>query len=883
MNISRPLLLVCWVLPAAMSAPAVDGPTNRVCLKSPDAYKGYTVKRVRIETPLSINTPLSFLFGAQQQLQKEFESTKQQLPLKEGMSFDRAVHSASIEKLWNKYNEPVLRPGERLRVTYVTYSLEECDETAKTVEVVYRIYSSDFFYYASRIFEMRSDKFTRSLAPGRISAPGAIANTNNKVLPQPVAGYNRSRGLFAGTRASFKSEGGIFDRMDMEVFGSANSSTAGLNFSGSEGFNAGWLSYLNWRLGYSYFNLPSGEVDLKAGTVVAQLFGASQPVGNSNFVLRFGASIEGGNRLTDLEKNFDLSSAPAQSSYGAAKLYTGVTFNHGRQAWNASYGLQLGNNDAGFSVDYLKHIVDTIYDARFLWREHRPLRLEMQFTAGAIQSFSGRAPIVERFFGGNAQRRFIEGDEWIINNSPLIRSFPQNRLNRIGPNAPIGGKNFFSFNVTLTQPLWNRPAVPDEISRDTGVRSAIGAGLQTARRATFDSYVVEEPQYNELYKVLLASLNDLAAAVEPLPDKLEDLRSQDPPQSVLDKIEQIGDDPVLGTDLLEDAQESIDEAKSNKDQFRTGIRTLIVGFSASRPGLITRLVIDLTELQEALRQADLRSDAEQIEAAAKKLQQLQSEMLPRFNQLLVFGEISMADLQPARAVLKSGTATDDVERVLQRMERMVGEIKLQSGGAKPITDLISPLETLIDEADSALAIATANPDASSVDDVQNSIDQLMVGFGELAPAAAARITTEIKRIRQPLAANFNAQALELAKEADKLSAFQKEVGKRLQTIKRTKPERKARRDIAFAARSLETVFRELNLIAISPIIMFDAAHIGRQTDNNQGGARYGLGTGFRFSLVTLDVTVGYSWNLDRRPAEGRGAFAFSMSISDIFR
>lgn len=869
-----------------MYALAADGPTDRVCRKSPDAYKGYTVKQVRIETPLSIKTPLSFLFGAQKRLQEEFESTRQQLPLKEGMAFDRVVHSASIENLFNKYSEIVLRPGERLRATYITYSLEACDETAQTMEVVYRIYSSDFFYYVSRVFEMRSDKITRSLAPGRISAPGAIANTNNKILPQPFVGYNRSRGLFAGTIASFKSEGGIFDRTDMDVSASGNSATAGLNLSGSKGFNTGWLSYLDWRVGYRYFNLPSDDIDLKAGTVVAQLFGASQPMGSSNVVFRFGASIEGGNRQTDLEKNPDLSSTLARSPYGAAKLYTGVTFNHGRRALTASYGLQLGNNDASLRVDYLKHIVDTSYDARFLWREHRPLRLEMQLTAGAIQSSSGRVPVVERFFGGNVQRPFIEGSDWIINSSPLIRSFPQNRLNRIGPNAPIGGKNFFSFNVTLTQPVWNRAAVPDEISSDSGVRNAIGAGLQTAHRATFDSYIVEEPQYNQIYGALLAKLNDLAATVEPLPKKLEALQSQDPPppQSVLDKIEQIGDDPVLETDLLEDSQDRIDQAKSSKDQFRAGIRTLIVGFSASRPGLITRLVADLKELKDALRQANLGSDAEQIETAANKLQQLQSEMLPMFNRLLVFGQISLADLQPARAALKDSAESDDVERVLQRIERIVGEIERQSGGAKPITDLISPLKTQIDEAKSALAVATANPDASSVDDVQNSIDQLMVGFGELVPATASKIATEIKRIRQPLAdANFNAQSQELVKEADKLAAFQKEVRKRLQTIKRTNSELKARRDIGFAARSLETVFRELNLIAVSPAILFDVARIGPQTDNNQGGVRYGLGPGVRFSLVTLDITMGYSWNLNRRPGEGRGAFVFSMNISDIFR
>jgi hypothetical protein len=47
--------------------------------------------------------------------------------------------------------------------------------------------------------------------------------------------------------------------------------------------------------------------------------------------------------------------------------------------------------------------------------------------------------------------------------------------------------------------------------------------------------------------------------------------------------------------------------------------------------------------------------------------------------------------------------------------------------------------------------------------------------------------------------------------------------------------------------------------------------------------RYGLGTGIKFSLVTMDVTAGYCWNITRKPGEPRGAFVFSLDISDLFR
>jgi len=35
--------------------------------------------------------------------------------------------------------------------------------------------------------------------------------------------------------------------------------------------------------------------------------------------------------------------------------------------------------------------------------------------------------------------------------------------------------------------------------------------------------------------------------------------------------------------------------------------------------------------------------------------------------------------------------------------------------------------------------------------------------------------------------------------------------------------------------------------------------------------------------VTLDFTAGYSFNVNRKPAESRGSFVFSMTISDLFR
>ena len=64
---------------------------------------------------------------------------------------------------------------------------------------------------------------------------------------------------------------------------------------------------------------------------------------------------------------------------------------------------------------------------------------------------------------------------------------------------------------------------------------------------------------------------------------------------------------------------------------------------------------------------------------------------------------------------------------------------------------------------------------------------------------------------------------------------------------------------------------------------FDAARIGPAVAPGFGKVHYAVGPGVRFSLVTLDFTAGYAFNLNRQPNERRGSLMFSMTISDLFR
>jgi hypothetical protein len=178
------------------------------------------------------------------------------------------------------------------------------------------------------------------------------------------------------------------------------------------------------------------------------------------------------------------------------------------------------------------------------------------------------------------------------------------------------------------------------------------------------------------------------------------------------------------------------------------------------------------------------------------------------------------------------------------------------------------------------AVAAANSNETNVRDAE----RLAVGFGEVSPALITGIVSNIRSLQKALIEKDLAdEARTLEDEAKNLLVAQSRIKDSLKPVRVPQIERLANRDIRFTGRVLDVIFRELNMVAVSPVVMFDAARIGPQKLLDSGGVRYGVGTGVRFSLVTLDLTLGYSWNLNRRPGEGRGAFVFSLDVADLFR
>jgi hypothetical protein len=129
--------------------------------------------------------------------------------------------------------------------------------------------------------------------------------------------------------------------------------------------------------------------------------------------------------------------------------------------------------------------------------------------------------------------------------------------------------------------------------------------------------------------------------------------------------------------------------------------------------------------------------------------------------------------------------------------------------------------------------------------------------GAINDAALASATTRVETLRTQLTAEFK-------------------------QIDTKKAEQKAKDDMAFTRRTLNTLFNDVNIYSISPVFVFDVARIGPR-NGVFGGTRYGPGAGIRFELATTaHFTFGYAWNVNQGPGEGRGNIFFGIGVRDLF-
>lgn len=844
-------LLALACLPSGADARQA-GAGARACARPAQFYEEarYVVKRIRVATVVD-------LFGVgRRQLEAELAAAQAALRpqgrgLAAGQEFTNvagffALQAALAGRLQS------LGPDERFRFVYVAPSLDACDDAATppTLEVVYRVFSTEPLSYATSIAEKRFDKITRALVPPK------LLRGVGEAFPEPLVGYNRSRDLFAGAHVEKSSEGGLFEKVEAEASGSGSSAEAEAGLSGERDFE-GPVSHLEWRLGYRYSNIPSGDVRLKEATGLGQLFGATRPFG-PGVLLRFGGSVEGGNRQSDLPPASVPTGGPADSAHGAAKLYAGATLNHGRQAWAASYGLQLGQSRRGWRVDYVKQVFDTNYHARLLWREHRPFIVDARFGGGRIAAGAGGVPVAERFFGGNRPEEFIQGDAWRINAGPLIRSFPQNRLNRVGAGATVGGESFLAANLTLAQTVWSRPAIPAEVRRDADLNVQFGAAILGLRNTIVGDEVLRSAPYLRAQEKLRSRYAPLLAGLE----------------AALGAIPTDGLSPD-DSDLLESATEDVQAARAAAEKGQ--VKQLLLGFPPVADALLQTVRDDVEQLKESLpaRAAALDAALSGFSDAAAE------EVLKDYRAAQALGFVPTEVFGPLVARLP------ELEAALKRLRDRAAPLPAAppAGGADACRGYADALSAVKVYTQAALDdLGAARQDATRTDGfAKTGFEKLFRGQSRLFPPRLASVAAAGRELSAGLRClGRGAEADALAADAELVARLLPGLAAEYARLPTPELESRANRELAYTGRVLDVIFRELNTVALAPVLMLDAARIGPRGAAG-GGFRYGVGGGLRLSVVTLDVTAGYALNPGRRPGEGRGAFVFSLDVTDLFR
>ena len=179
--------------------------------------------------------------------------------------------------------------------------------------------------------------------------------------------------------------------------------------------------------------------------------------------------------------------------------------------------------------------------------------------------------------------------------------------------------------------------------------------------------------------------------------------------------------------------------------------------------------------------------------------------------------------------------------------------RAMSGALRRVASAITPRAA--DQYGLVMFLLSDDPDEVQLDKVNKACGtDLNPALEDPAVAAAvARVTT----LRTAMLAEFN-------------------------QIDQTAAGKKAEDDMKFTRRTLRTLFNDVNIYSISPVFVLDVARIG-PTGGGLGGTRYGPGGGVRFELASVaHFTLGYAFNVNRGPGEGRGNVFFTIGVRDLF-
>ncbi len=270
-----------------------------------------------------------------------------------------------------------------------------------------------------------------------------------------------------------------------------------------------WLAHAEWLINFAHYSLPTGAGDIRGGHLTAHFAGVTKPLFNGNVSLRFGGSLEGGNRQTEPGSLIIAPDTVSDAGFGSLKLYGAMDSRFRNHIVSASYGVELGSVGPAARVDWHKHILDARHQFWYSLGNHHLLDIEQRFTLGRLH-VPGKVPLPERFFGGRNEEFLIADDEWQIRANPVIRAIPGSRFFQTTEGA--GGREFFSYNFTAAYGIWRATLVPEELTTDDEFKSELEGAVTTVTSTLQNYYSSKDPHYDNVVSQLPAAqtaLNDL--------------------------------------------------------------------------------------------------------------------------------------------------------------------------------------------------------------------------------------------------------------------------------------------------------------------------------------------------------------------------------------
>ena len=467
---------------------------------------GFTVRIVRIDDPFAF---LPWIKAREKRASDQITALIKDKPFNYTDATGKALDIIETENFLPDTSDARVK----LRLELVTVA--NC--TGGNIDVIYRIYSTQIMPVLSARPEQRvKERETPQEPAGQTTVETKGASPFHLT---PTAGYDSTDLLFGGGRFEFTPRSfGKLPFKSAVIKGEASSRMHNVSATlegayDSEVETGGWLAHAEWLIDFAHYSLPTGAGDIRGGHLTAHFAGVTKPLLNGNVSLRFGASLEGGNRQTEPGGLVLTADTVANAGFGMLKLYGAIDSRLRNHIVSASYGLELGSVGPAARVDWHKHILDARHQFWYSLGNHHLLDVESRFTLGRLR-VPGQVPLPERFFGGRNEEFLIASDAWQIRANPVIRAIPGSKFFQTAAGA--GAREFFSYNLTAAYGIWRQTLMPEDLTTDDDFKSELEGAITTVTSTLQNYYSSKDPHYNNVVSQLPAAqtaLQDLKNAV----------------------------------------------------------------------------------------------------------------------------------------------------------------------------------------------------------------------------------------------------------------------------------------------------------------------------------------------------------------------------------